>query len=33
MIMPRKTYFLSTKLLILLTVIACGGQNENIAAA
>lgn len=31
--MFRKTYFLFTLLLILLTVIACGGQNENIAAA
>lgn len=33
MIMSHKTYFLFSMLLILLTVIACGGQNENIAAA
>lgn len=31
--MSRKVYFLFVMLLILLTVIACGGQNENIAAA
>lgn len=33
MIMSRKAYFLFAMLLILLTVISCGGQSENVAAA